>query len=84
MLAYGHSSVAHRAKLPSTNPIERRGGEVARRTGVLAVVPNLAVAVGLAGAILKTVSLWRGRPHLYDCHTNDEGDAVPRNRASAP
>ena len=42
----------HRAKLHSTNPLERLNGEIKRRTEVVGVVPNEAAIARLVGAIL--------------------------------
>ena len=42
----------HRAKLHSTNPIERLVGEIKRRTDVVTFFPNEAAITQLIGAIL--------------------------------
>jgi putative transposase len=52
VLAYMAFPKEHRAKLYSTNPIERLNGEIKRRTNVVGIFPNEAAITRLIGAIL--------------------------------
>ena len=52
VLAYMGFPVQHRAKLHSTNPLERLSGEIKRRSDVVGIFPTEAAVSRLIGALL--------------------------------
>ena len=83
VLAYMTFPVSHRAKLHSTNPLERLNGEIKRRTEVVGIFPPPAIPSSFARR-----NLWPASPNeaaivrlvgAILLEQNDEG-AVQRSR----
>lgn len=67
VLAYMTFPKEYRAKLHSTNPIERIKGEVKRRTEVVGIFPNDDAIVRLVSAILlEQNDEWAAASQIYD------------------
>lgn len=56
VLAYMGFPAQHRAKLHSTDPLERLNGEIKRRTEVVGIFPNEAAITRFVGALLPEQS----------------------------
>jgi transposase-like protein len=52
ILAHRHFPDEHRARLHSTNPLERLNKEIKRRSAVVGIFPNRAALLRLVGAVL--------------------------------
>ena len=66
VLAYMDFPREHRAKLNSTNPIERLNGEIKRRTDVVGIFPNEAAITRLIGArLLEQSDEWATQRARY-------------------
>src|SRR5215831_8719810 len=52
VLAHRHFPVEHRARLHSTNPLERLHKEIKRRSAIVGIFPNRTALLRFVGAIL--------------------------------
>jgi putative transposase len=76
VLAYMTFPREHRAKIHSTNPIERLNGEIKRRTEVVGIFPNEAAITRLVGAILLEQNDVYGPPPLCKVFRSTMTDPV--------
>ncbi len=66
ILAHRHFPSEHRARLHSTNPLERLNKEIKRRSAVVGIFPNRAALLRLVGAILaEQDDEWAVRDRCY-------------------
>ena len=65
VLAYMEFPAQHRAKLHSTNLLERHNGEIKRRSDVVGIFPNEAAVVRLIGALLEQNDEWTAQRARY-------------------
>src|SRR3954462_15484285 len=72
VLAYMGFPAQHRAKLHSTNPLERLNKEVKRRADVVGILPNEASITRLIGAVLLEQN---DEYQLQHCYMQIEGMA---------
>lgn len=77
VLAYMSFPAQHRAKLHSTNPLERLNGGIKRRTEVVGTFPDEAAITRLAGAILLEQNDVYGPPPRLQGLSND-ADGIRR------
>jgi transposase-like protein len=79
---------AHRAKLHSTDPIERSNGEIERRTNVVGIFPNEEAIVRHVGAILLEQNdewaVQRGRYMTLETIAPLSDNAIARLGATTP
>jgi putative transposase len=76
VLAYMGFPPQHRAKLHSTNPLERLNGEIKRRSEVVGIFPNEAAVTRLIGALLLEQNDVYGPPPLCKVFRSTMTDPV--------
>jgi transposase-like protein len=76
---------AHRARIRSTNPLERLNKEIKRRTGVVGIFPNRASVIRLVGMVLaEQDDEWQDGRCYFRPETMTAIDAVPIEEVSQP
>jgi putative transposase len=84
VLAYMSFPKDHRAKIHSTNPLERLNGEIKRRTEVVGIFPNEAAITRLVGAILlEQNDKWAVQRSRYMTLENDRAVERRSDRQAA-
>jgi transposase-like protein len=77
VLAYMDFPPQHRAKIHSTNPLERLNGEIKRRADVVGIFPNEAAVVRLIGALLlEQNDEWATQRARYMARNNERPGIV--------
>ena len=86
VLAHMGFPAPHRAKISSTNPLERVNGEIKRRSDVVGIYPNEAAIRRLVGALLlEQHDEWATQRRYMPLETMTPiGDAAPVRLPSTP
>ena len=75
----------HRARIRSTNPLERLNKEIKRRTGVVGIFPNRASVIRLVGMVLaEQDDEWQDGRRYFEPLTMTAIDAVPAEEVGQP
>lgn len=85
LLAHVAFPEAHRSRIRSTNPLERRNTEIKRRTAVVGISPNRAAVIRLVGMILaEQDDAWQDGRRSVRPETMTAIDAVPIEEVGQP
>jgi transposase-like protein len=85
LLAHFAFPETHRARVRSTNPLERLNKEIKRRTAVVGIFPNRASVIRLVGMILaEQDDEWQDGRRYFRPETMTAIDAVPIEEVGQP